>query len=36
VNALLEFSGDDQQSLLEFIQDYFTLPDVQMMVTMML
>lgn len=31
VNALslLEFAGDDQQSLLEVIQDYFTLPEVQ-------
>ena len=29
VNALLEFAGDDQQSLLEVIQNYFTLPEVQ-------
>ena len=26
-NTLLEFSGDDQQALLEVITDYFTSPD---------
>ena len=27
VNRLLEFSVEDQESLLEVIQDYFTMPD---------
>ena len=26
-NTLLEFSGDDQQALLEVMTDYFTSPD---------
>lgn len=27
VNTLLEFSGDDQQALLEVLTDYFTSPE---------
>ena len=27
VNRILEFSGEDQESLLEVIQDYFIMPD---------